>query len=139
MIRDEFEKQENKPISSKEVLQIKKLGERGYYTSRIMKLKDLRRPMKISAIISIVSSLLILPITILAAIVDTTMLSSARFWIYTILGAILLLFGIVWLAIVWPILNKKVKYYEKELKIINERELEKKRKAYETIIKPNQK
>lgn len=138
MIRDEFKEQQEKKITSKEMKKIREMGDRAFYTSKISKLTDLSKAMKFSAWFSLIVSLFIIAFAAIVFWAETTsddMTLSYRGFLYGGLGLLIFLFGFLWLVLFSHLNKKKIERYRIQLKEISERDLEKKRLAYESLLK----
>ncbi|MBQ9782660.1 MAG: hypothetical protein IJW26_05745 [Clostridia bacterium] len=123
MIRDEFNKKKQENLSSKEIKQIRKLGERAYYVSSVNKLKDNIRLFNFSTLLGIIFCAV--PLVYL---IDATFFikqDTVKALIGFIAVCLVYLWALVWFVIVKPIMKNKLKKYQNKLQEITQKEVQK--------------
>ncbi len=121
MIRDEFKQNQQENLSSREIKQIRKLGERAFYISSVNKLKDYLRLINFSTILGII--LCVFPFVNLFEIVFLTSQDSHKSLIAFIFVSLFYLWAILWYALVRPLIKRKYKKYQQKLKEISNKEI----------------
>lgn len=137
MIRDEFNKQSTKKISVKESEGIRKLGERGYYSSKIPKLRDRIKIMNFSSWFVFVIGVLMTIMLVITFIVKKDDLD-VSFYVYSLLTALMLLFWFLWMFVFKFSVKRKIEKYQQALKEVTEKDASKQQLAYNFLLK-NQK
>ncbi len=128
MIRDEFKKQSAK--SMKEIAEIRKIGERQFYTKNVLKIKE---TLKTYSFVSAFSLILgIIPFIQFGLIIinDVSEMSGGG-WAGFIVSALGVVWGIIWFAIIRTVLKKKYKRYQKLLQEVIDKELKRQKAVYE--------
>lgn len=131
MIRDEYKKQEEKQkLTLKEAEGIRKLGARGYYSSRIPKMKDQIKVLNFSSwFVLIVGVLTSLMVILTYAFGDDSAIDT-MFYVYATLSALMILAPLTWFLIFKRKVNKKIARYQKNVKTLSEEDLNKQMRAY---------
>ncbi len=123
MIRDEFKQKKKEDLSSREIKQIRRLGERVFYSTSVNKIKDNIKLFDFSAIGGLITC--IIPyIYIVDAVFFVEQQSSTAYVAFAILTAVLL-FVLVWFTVCRPILKKNLKKYQSKLQEMSNKEVNK--------------
>ena len=132
MIRDEFLKQQKeKKYSNKEMQEIRAMGERAFFTTKLNKYEKLIRTLKTSAVF-VLFILVVATIPIILAIATKTYNTNMIF--PTVLAGLLYAFIAICYGIMIPKMKKKVAIYNQELQNLREKELERQKTIYNKRI-----
>ena len=131
MIRDEFIKND-KGLSPKEVQGVKEMGERAYFSSRIMNLSNLNKTFNFSLLVILMLSVVATAILVYVLVaklveIDGTILA------VIIADGVMLLFTLCWFLIGKPIVNKKIKRYKGFMDEYNQNSMRKNIQIYKNL------
>ncbi len=122
MIRDEFKKQQKSNVSSKEMEKIRKMGERQFYSSSLVKLKDLVKAFNFTNTLTLILCSLPLILLVACIIIDASSLGALEWVCFGLLTAIML-WVLIWFLFIKGSVLKKIERYQQKLKEINEKEM----------------
>lgn len=128
MIRDEFNKQSEKKVTAREMEKIRTLGERGYYSSMVMKITNIIKAADFSSWFAIIAGAIAALLMVFNYVVDA--ISLKNFIITMSIVAVLFLWGGVWFIFVRRSLKKKVARYKNIINDLNEAVAKKNAAAY---------
>lgn len=124
MIRDEFKKQQGNKVTSKEMDKIRKMGERQYYSSSLVKLKDMVKAFNFTNTLTLIICLLPLAMLVVSIIVDASTLGVLE-WVCFGLLSLIMIWVLLWFLVIKGSTLKKIERYQEKLKEINEKEMQK--------------
>ena len=128
MIRDEFKKQSAK--SMKEIAEIRKIGERQFYTKNVLKIKETLKTYGFVSVFSLLLGIVPLIQFVLIIINDVSEMSFGG-WLGFVVSVIGVAWGTVWFAIIRPILKRKYNKYQNSLQEVIDKELKRQKAVYE--------
>ncbi len=132
MIRDEYKKeQQQSGLTTKELKDIKNLGERAYYTTSITKMTATIKSLDFSCSFSLVLSSIILVLIIIGAIINPKTLLTVIGILGTIFTVLMFSWCIVWYTVLKKHYTKKIEDYKLRIKELSEKDLRKKMSLYE--------
>ena len=118
MIRDEFNKQTEKKVTAREMEKIRDLGERGYYSSRVMKLTNVVKAANFSSWFALIAGVVAAVFMILNYALGAITLKN--FIVTMSIIGVLFAWGLVWFLIVRRNINKKIARYKGIIIELNE-------------------
>ncbi len=131
MIRDEFLKND-RGLSPKEIKGVNEMGERAYFSSRIMSLTNLLKTFNFSFIVILMFAIVatgILIYVLVSGIVGFTGTMIAA----VVVDAVITLGLLAWFIIIKPTVKKKIKKYKAFMEEYNEREMLKNKKKFQGL------
>ena len=131
MIRDEFLKND-RGLSPKEIKGVNEMGERAYFSSRIMSLTNLLKTFNFSFIVILMFAIVatgILIYVLVSGIVGFTGTMIAA----VVVDAVITIGLLAWFIIIKPIVKKKIKKYKAFMEEYNEREMLKNKKKFQGL------
>ena len=124
MIRDDFKKQQGNKVTSKEMDKIRKMGERQYYSSSLVKLKDMVKAFNFTNTLTLIICFLPLAMLVVSIIADASTLGVLE-WVCFGLLSLIMIWVILWFLVIKGSTLKKIERYQEKLKEINEKEMQK--------------
>ena len=131
MIRDEFLKNE-KGLTPKEIKGVKEMGERAYYSSRIMNLTGILKTFNFSLLVILMFALVATGILIYVLAAEVVEFSGNMILAVVADGIITLLL-LSWFIIIKPQIKKKIKRYRAFMQEYNENEMLKNKKKFQGL------
>ncbi len=128
MIRDEFKKQSAK--SMKEIAEIRKIGERQFYTKKVLKIKETLKTYNFVSIFSLLLGIVPLIQFVLIIINDVSEMSFGG-WLGFAVSIAGVVWATIWFAIIRPILKSKYKKYQNSLQEVIDKELKRQKAVFE--------
>ena len=129
MIRDEFLNQQDKDLSTKDIVGIKTMGERAYYISTLNKTNSLINNLNFTTISLLVIAIITTLLLVYMGIQDG--MFSSNYYIFGFIFAIILwVWIILWVAILNPCLKKKKQKFQGYMKKLSDREITKQKSIY---------
>lgn len=118
MIRDEFNKQNNKKVSARELEKIRVLGERGFYSSKVMELTGTIKVSDFSSWFVLITSVIATLMMVTSYAMGT--ISTKNMIIFIFVIALLFIWVAVWFIFIRRALKKKIERYKGIIKDLNE-------------------
>lgn len=118
MIRDEFNKQSEKKVTAREMEKIRTLGERGYYSSMVMKIANIIKAADFSSCFALIAGAV--AAILMAFNYAVGAISLKNFIITMSIIAVLVIWGGVWFIFVRRSLKKKIARYKNIIVELNE-------------------
>ncbi len=136
MIRDEFKnQQQKKSLTEKDVMKIRSMGERAYYTSSIAKMKNTIKSMKFLMVFALVFAI-IMTITMTIIISYFKGFNGHNSNIIALVLTILLwIFICIWQFIMKPRYEKRIALFSIYVKELTDKEMAKQQAIYNKFIK----
>ena len=120
MIRDEFKNVDKKVIDKKANKKIKEIGERAYYARKLSFYNDIIKPARFSTLFSLISFSLLSALFIFGLLVPgSEMKIEAWTIVLFVVTGLLIIWTIVWFAILVPMIKRKSAYYKSEMMRLN--------------------
>ena len=131
MIRDEFLKNE-KGLTPKEIKGINEMGERAFYSSRIMSLTNLLKTFNFSLLVILMFALVATGILVYVLVAKVVEFSGNMILAVVVDGVVTLLL-LTWFIIIKPQIKKKIKRYRAFMQEYNENEMLKNKKKFQGL------
>lgn len=132
MIRDDFK--DVKQVTSKESRKKRTMGERNFYASSMSKLRDMNKALgfsvKFTIILMSIAYALILTMFIMSQFYPDVKYPLTSFIVWSCIYGALLIFTILWYAVIKPNNLKKIEKYKRELEALSAKDLGKISAAY---------
>ena len=136
MIREEFKKQQQKKnLTEKDLMKIREMGERAYYTSSINKMRNTISGMKFLMVFALIFAIII---TVTMAII-LIYFKGFNGHAYNVVAFVfgIVLWGIIalWQFVIKPHYKKRIELFSQYVKEISDKEMAKQQAIYNKFIK----
>lgn len=136
MIRDEFKNQQKKKkLTEKDIIKIREMGERAYYTSSISKMKNNVNGMKFLLIFALVFAIVLSVMMAIILIYFKGFNGHAYNVVAFIIAIVLWVFILGWQFILKPYYLKRIATFSEYVKEITDKEMAKQQAIYNKFIK----
>ena len=136
MIREEFKNQQKKKkLTEKDLMKIREMGERAYYTSSITKMRNTISGMKFLMIFALVFAIVVTVMMTIILIYFKGFNGHAYNVVAFVVGIILWIIMALWQFVIKPRYEKRIILFSEYVKQLTDKEMAKQQAIYNKFIK----